>query len=178
MPVATGSGTASLRSMRSAWLLFSVLGLMLSVGALPARAGYDWCSVDPTITLDRTGGQIAHAMDLQVMVPRSILPMAGTARLGVIIPSNVTGTELLNTSTPIFNVKTTFTRSQVASATDSFRVKVTLRMPQATIDYPVRLVILNQDTGQIIVARQGMASQMLTLVVDSPALRELVKDIV
>lgn len=158
------------------WILLAVLGLILSAGALPTQAGYDWCSVDPTITLERTGGQLVHAMDIQVMVPQSILPMAGTAQLGVTIPSNVTGTEVLNTSSPLFNVKTTFAYSR-AAATDSYKVKLTLKMPQATADYPVRLVVLNQDTGQILVDKQGMASKELTMVVDSADLRELVKGI-
>lgn len=159
------------------WILFAVLCLILSAGALPARAGYDWCSVDPTITLERTGAKLMHAMDIQVMVPRSVLPMAGTAQLGVTIPSNVTGTEILNTSSPLFKIMTTFTQSRVVARQDSFRVKVSLKMPRAKADYPVRLVILNQDTNQIIVAKQGKASEVLTMVVDSIDLRELVKDV-
>src|SRR4051812_43257748 len=69
----------------------AVFAVMLVAGALPARAGYDWCSVDPTLPLHRADGGFAHAMDIQVMVPRSILPMKGTARLSVAMPSNING---------------------------------------------------------------------------------------
>lgn len=177
MPVATGTHPATWGSIRSMRLLFVILGLVLSAGVLPARAGYDWCSVDPTITLERAGGTLAHAMDIQVMVPRSVLPMAGTALLGVSHPSNVSGTEVLNTSTPLFNIKTNFTRTNAATRQDSFRVTVSLKMPRPKVDYPVRLVIINQNTKQTIMVKQGKASGILTLAVDSMDLRELAKGI-
>jgi hypothetical protein len=159
--------------MRSVWILCAVLGLILSAGALPAQAGYDWCSVDPTITFQRAGSRLAHVMDVQVMVPLSALPIAGTARLGVTMPSNVAGTEVLNTSTPLFQIKTTFAQSVVPAASDSYAIKLSLKMPRTTTDYPVRLVAVNQSTKQFIVIKEGMASQLLTTTVNSADLLTL-----
>jgi hypothetical protein len=172
MTIATDAAQASWGRRLS---LFAVLTLMLVLGALPANAGYDWCSVDPTITLERSGGNVAHAMDIQVMVPRSALPMKGTARLEVILPSNVIGTEVLNTSTPLFNIKTVFGHNR-ALAGETFKVKIRLKMPATKTDYPVRLVIINQDSEQRIAIATGRASKVLTLTVNSMDLRKVVED--
>ena len=172
MTIATDATPASWGRKLS---LLAVLTLMLLLGAVPANAGYEWCSVDPTITLERAGGNLAHAMDIQVMVPRSALPMKGTARLEVILPSNVTGTEVLNTSTPLFNIKTVFANNR-SLAGDAFKVKLRLKMPATQTDYPVRLVVINQDTDQRIAVATGKASKGLTMTVNSMDLRKLLED--
>ena len=163
MEVATGVSPTSWGSIRRMLSLFAVLGMLLSVTARPVQAGYDWCSVDPTILLQREGAVLSHAMDIQVQVPLSVLPMAGTAGLAVTLPSNVKATEVLNTSTPLFRVATNLAHNGVTATSDSFKVKLTLRMPQTTTDYPVRLVVANHDTGEPIAIQEGMASEALTM---------------
>ncbi len=163
MEVATGVGPTSWGSMRRMLCLFAVLGMLLSVTTQPAQAGYDWCSVDPTVLLQRGSTGLPHVMDIQVQVPLSVLPMAGTARLGVTLPSNVKGTEVLNTSTPLFQVATGLAHNGVTATSDSFKVKLSLRMPETTIDYPVRLVVANHDTGELIAIKEGMASETLSM---------------
>jgi hypothetical protein len=84
---------------------------------------------------------------------------------------------VLNTSSPLFNLKTDFTNSKVAAGQDSFKVQLKLKMPKPATDYPVRLVVVRQDSGEPIAIKEGMASKVLAMTLDTHDLGEVVKDV-
>lgn len=138
-----------------------VLGLLctsLIAQARPVQAGYDWCSVDPTLTFTRAGQLRSGVIDVQVLVPLSALPLSGAARLSVRVPSNVQGTEVLNTSLPLFVLQTSFEPLKPAVSTSAYEVELALLVPSGEQGFPVRLVVTNLTTGEITFT-EGSAGQ-------------------
>jgi hypothetical protein len=139
--------------------------LLLASMPQSVEAGFDWCSVDPTLTFTRgglvTGLLRTGVVDVQVLVPLSALPLAGPARLTVRVPSNVQGTQVLNTSLPLlFTLRTTFAQVKPAVSTSPYQVELILLVPAGEQSFPVRLVVTNPSTGQITITR-GLAGQKL-----------------
>lgn len=126
-----------------------LLGALLTAGARPVQAGYEWCSVDPTLAFTRDTLQTA-LLDVQVQVPFSALPLDGLAQLTVRVPSNVDGAEVLNTSVPpLFTLTTSFAQVKPAVSTSLYEVDLVLRVPSGKHIFPVRLVVSNPSTGAV-----------------------------
>ena len=144
-------------------VVLPLLCTALIAGARPVQAGYDWCSVDPTLTFTRgslLGGVLRHdVVDVQVLVPLSALPLKGIAHLRVHVPSNVQGTELLNTSVPLlFTIRTSFAQFKPATMTSPYQADLALLVPAGEEAFPVRLLVTNLSTGEITLT-EGTAGQ-------------------
>jgi hypothetical protein len=137
----------------------------LLAGVRPAQASYDWCSVDPTLLFSR-GGLISSLLrngvaDVQMLVPLSAIPLDGKARLNVRVPSNVRGTEVLNTSLPLlFTLQTSFAPNKPATDGSPYEVDLDLLVPAGKQAFPVRLLVTNLTTGEISIT-EGVAGQKL-----------------
>lgn len=138
-------------------VVLTMLCLSIVAGTRPVQAGYDWCSVDPTLTFTRGGLLRSGVVDVQVLVPLSALPLEGAARLNVRVPSNVDGTEVLNTSLPVlFPLRTSFSPLKPAVSTSPYEVDLALVVPASEQGFPVRLLVTNLTTGEITVT-EGVA---------------------
>lgn len=137
----------------------------LFAGARPAQASYDWCSVDPTLLFTR-GGLVSSLLrngvaDVQVLVPLSAIPLDGKARLSVRVPSNVRGTEVLNTSVPLlFTLQTSFAPVKPAAGRSPYEVDLDVLVPAGEQGFPVRLLVTNLTTGEITIT-EGVAGKKL-----------------
>ena len=158
MATATGFvATRRGRMLRLSGILVLLFSLM-AAATRPAYAGYEWCSVDPILWLQRTGSLDPQLLDVQVMLPPFVLPLAGVATLTVDLPSDVRGTEILNTSTPLFRLETVFRSLNAKSTSDRFPVDLTLEVPYVGESFPVRLVVTDSGTGRVTIV-DGMAGQ-------------------
>jgi hypothetical protein len=147
-----------------------VLALLLLLAACiasprPASAGYDWCSTDPVYSLSLVNRASTYALDVQAQVPWSALPLADTATLKLLIPTNITAATG-TVGTPGFRLDTPVAAVKAQALTPRYTVDFVLFVPaSATTPFPVRLVITDpQRLTQVVV--EGMAGQVLQTSVD------------
>ncbi len=159
MATATGFIGARRGSLLRISALFVLVCSLMTIGTGKARArGYEWCSVDPVLSLEREGSLLPQLVDVQVMVPLSALPIAQTATLTVQLPSDVQGIELVNGSTPIFKVETVFLSRKAKATSDRFPVDLTLEVPVAEEAFPVQLVVTDGGSGTVTIV-EGVAGK-------------------
>ena len=147
-----------------------VLALLLLLAACiasprPASAGYDWCSTDPVYSLSLVNNVSTYALDVQAQVPWSALPLADTATLTALIPTNVTAATG-TVDTPGFRLDTPVAPVEPQALTPRYAVDFVFFVPASTATtFPVRLVITDpQRLTQVVV--EGMAGQSLQTSVD------------
>ena len=147
-----------------------VLALLLLLAACiasprPASAGYDWCSTDPIYSFNLVNSVSTYELDLQAQVPLSALPLADTASLNAMMPTNVTATTA-TVGIPSFSLDTLVSPVKAPALTQPYSVDFEFFVPaSATNTFPVRLVITDpQRATQVIV--EGMAGQWLNTSVD------------
>ncbi len=144
-----------------------LLASMAGFGVRPARA-YDWCSVDPVFAFQQKDSLTAFGLDVQVMVPLSALPLADPATLDVGVPADLTGQEVLNTSTPAFELRTTL--STVGNRTSSLGdpIEFEVVVPSSAGDIPVRLVVTDTRYGTITISEGESGHKVRASVEVSP----------
>jgi hypothetical protein len=147
-----------------------VLALLLLLAACiasprPASAGYDWCSTDPVFSFSLVSSASTYALDVQAQVPLSALPLADTATLKVMIPTNTTAAAA-TVGTPGFSLDTPVSPVKAQAITQRYSVDCVFFVPaSATTTFPVRLVITDpQRATQVVV--DGMAGQSLRTSLD------------
>jgi hypothetical protein len=131
----------------------------------PASAGYDWCSTDPVFSFSLVNSVSTYALDLQAQVPLSALPLADTARLNAVIPTNATATAA-TVGTPGFSLDTSVSPVKAQALTLRYSVDFVFFVPASTTNsFPIRLVITDpQRLTQVVV--NGTAGQPLRVSVD------------
>ena len=144
-------------------VVFALICSTMLLSIRPAGAAYHWCSVDPVLTFQRDGSATSHAVDVQVMVPIEALPLADAATLQVAVPVDVTGQEVLNTSTPAFELHTTFDSINPNATSDRYPVELELLVPGS--HFPVRLVVTDADAGTVTTV-DGKAGQKVRTAVE------------
>ncbi len=102
---------------------FVAVLVLFVLTAVPAFAGYSWCSRDPVLTFSR-GAETEHVLDVQVAIPTGVVFLGDPeVTLNVRVPSNVTGIDLLApVTTPLFNVSTSFSPTLAATDSEAYTV--------------------------------------------------------
>ena len=118
--------------------------------AAPAFASYEWCSRDPVLTFIRQTNlgdlSVPNVLDVQVMEPVEAASIGDVATLTVTLPSNVNYQEV-DTSTPVFQLDTTFKPVLSLVTTDSYTVRLAANVSDPSGSYPTRLMITDPVSG-------------------------------
>lgn len=143
-----------------------LLSLLILIGVLlvytPQTAvAYDWCSVDPVYTFQRGGLATTQEVDVQVLVPLSALPLAGTATVTVTVPQDVASQEVVNTSTPLFVLHTVLETKPDDPTTTTYPLTFAVLVPATTVAFPVRLVVTDVHDGTVTIV-DGTAGQSVS----------------
>ena len=147
-------------------ITFLLVAVASMVSTRPAGARYDWCSVDPTFFFWSEGRLAPYALDVQVLVPLSALPLAEAATLEVGVPANLTSQEVLNTSTPVLEVQTAFKTLNNRSSSAGDTIHFELVVPGSVTSFPVRLVVTDPQVGTVSVT-EGLAGHKVRTTVEA-----------
>jgi hypothetical protein len=163
--------TVGQQRSRSILVLLSLLVAVLLVGANPALArekGYEWCSVDPLITLHREGRSLPKLVDVQVMIPLSQLPYKRTATLKMRTPPDVVGTVVLDTSHELyFRLNSLFDPTVRSTAKGRYPLilLLTVPTPQGVEPFPVQMMVTDPVSEQVLTFATGRSGERIRQVI-------------
>jgi hypothetical protein len=141
------------RADSALWKVIIVILLVLLTSSV-AMARYDWCSRDPVLSFARNPLPVEHVLDVQVWVKHGGVALNDTlATLTVLIPSNVSGADLLAPVTePAFQIETVFKPSLEPTASSNYRVRLDAFVPATDGAYPAEIIMTKLVGGLAIEA--------------------------
>lgn len=144
--------------------MFRLLLLALAAAAAAlstprtARAGYDWCSIEPTHQFRLPGHDAPVVVHVFVAVPLSVLPITQYATLIVLTHASVPGVERSSSPDARLPITTTFVSD---ARTDVDVIDYFLLLPKTAGEFPVRLTVT--QAGKPSAEATGMSGQTLHL---------------